>query len=180
MPRLRTRSAHSRTSTDPPRRSSAGLSKWIKLLIVGICAFLVTPQLIAATGKKRVRALAKTLQDDLELARRTAMNRQKHVSVYFDWKGRTYHSPDLHADAHDSPLPADCGEQERDPLANCFDSDVQITGNFSDQTGICFTPDGSLRTEDTHGTPTSAVEITVQLDGYRTKLLVRPGMSLVE
>ncbi|EMI54540.1 hypothetical protein RSSM_04011 [Rhodopirellula sallentina SM41] len=141
---------------------------------------LAAPQVIAATGRKRVRSLAKTLQDDLELARRTAMNRRKHVSVYFDWKGRTYHSPDLHAGAHDSPLPVDCGEQERDQLANRFDGNVQITGNFCDQTGICFNPDGSLRTEDTHGTPTSAVEITVQLDGYQTKLLIRPGMSLVE
>lgn len=136
--------------------------------------------MIGMIRKDRVRSLAKALQSDLELARRTAMNRGHDVSVLFDWNRRTYHSPDLPADAHNTPTASTDELEHHDRLANAFSNDVMLSGNFRDETGILFDASGSIRMKDHEGAARSVATITVQLDGYQTKLHIRPGMSLVE
>ncbi len=136
--------------------------------------------MIGTIRQDRVRSLAKALQSDLELARRTAMNRGHDVSVVFDWNRRTYHSPDLPADAHNTPTASTDELEQHDRLANAFSNDVMLSGNFRDETGILFNSSGSIQMKDHDGEARSVATITVQLDGYQTRLHIRPGMSLVE
>ncbi|MCM2373272.1 GspH/FimT family pseudopilin [Aporhodopirellula aestuarii] len=149
-------------------------------LVVTTGALIGLPNVIAAIRRNRVRMVAKTLRDDLELARRTAMNRGQDVSVYFDWKQCTYHSPDF------QPAIASPSDREENTnefgtnLTRSFGTDLLLRGNFRDESGIRFDQRGSLVTEDHEGVRTSLAVITIQLDGHQSTLQIRPGISLLE
>ncbi|SMP70423.1 type IV fimbrial biogenesis protein FimT [Neorhodopirellula lusitana] len=155
-----------------PRRGFSIVELSVVLVIVAIGVTLALPRFTASSTRRQVELVAQTIQADLELARRTAMNRGRPVTIQFDWTTASYRSDDIFIDDNeDQTLDLNLGES--------FGSDIDLSANFQDQPGILFNRDGTATMTRQNGQTSRKGDITVSIDGIRVHLQLRPGVSLV-
>lgn len=142
----------------------------VVMMILAVGATVALPRLAETVAGSRVETVAKTIQCDLELARRTAMNRGRVVTVHFDWENGTYHSTDV---------PVGAGQTLQNDLPEAFATEIQLTSDFDGVTGIQFDHHGTPSMLDLVGNVQSTGNIEVDFDGEALNVQIRPGLSLI-
>lgn len=142
----------------------------VVVMILAVGATVALPRLAETVAGSRVQTVAKTIQCDLELARRTAMNRGRVVTVHFDWEAGTYQSTDV---------PVGTGHTLRKDLPEAFATQMHLTSDFDGATGIQFDHHGTPSMIDLDGTVQSTGNIEVDFDGEALNVQIRPGLSLI-
>lgn len=142
----------------------------VVMMILAVGATVALPRLAETVAGSRVETVAKTIQCDLELARRTAMNRGRLVTVQFDWENGTYQSTDV---------PVGIGHTLQKDLPEAFATEMQLTSDFAGATGIQFDQHGTPSMLDLDGNVQSTGNIEVDFDGEALNVQIRPGLSLI-
>ncbi|TWU03240.1 prepilin-type N-terminal cleavage/methylation domain-containing protein [Neorhodopirellula pilleata] len=144
----------------------------VVLMIMAIGATIALPRLAETVSRQRLESVAKSIQCDLELARRTAMNRGRTVTVQFEFDNARYHSADVMISAGRS-------ETLQTDLSTKFGEDVELSADFFGAAGIQFDQRGTPTMTDLQGANQSIGTITVLCEGGRLNLQIHPGLSLV-
>lgn len=144
----------------------------VVLLVMGIGATIALPRLAETVSRNRAETVAKVIQSDLELARRTAMNRGRVVTMRFDLENAQYQSAEVvahpgHSETLEMNLPA------------AFGQNIHLSADFAGPTGIQFDPRGTPSMTGPLGDSRATGTITVSMDGATLHLQIRPSMSLV-
>jgi len=144
----------------------------VVLMILAVGATIALPRLAESVSRQQVESIAKSLQCDLELARRTAMNRGRVVTVQFDFDDARYHSAEV-------ILCAGRSETLQTDLSTRFGRDVHLLADFVGAAGIQFDQRGTPTMTNLLGEIQSTGTITVACDGATLSLQIHPGLSLV-
>lgn len=144
----------------------------VVLMILAVGATIALPRFAETVSHQRIQSVAKYIQCDLELARRTAMNRGRLVTVQFDFDDARYQSADViisagHSDTLQTHLPTEFGR------------DVRLSADFVGAAGIQFDQRGAPTMTDLAGENQQTGTITIVCDGASLNLQIHPGLSLV-
>jgi prepilin-type N-terminal cleavage/methylation domain-containing protein len=143
----------------------------VTMMVLAVGATVALPRLAETVTGSHVQAVAKTIQCDLELARRTAMNRGRVVTVQFDWDNATYHSTDVTINADKQTLRTD--------LVEAYGDEIHLTSDFDGPIGVRFDPTGSPSMIDADGNSQTTGNVLVELDEKTLVVQIRPGLSSI-
>ena len=144
----------------------------VVVLLIGIASAVALPRISGSVARTRVESAAKKIQYDLELVRRTAMNKGRNISVSIDALNRTYACTEV----VDGNSPS--GNMLVD-LATEFDPGISLLASFDATQGITFDHRGTPFVTALSGGTESTGSLRVTMAGEAMVLQFHPGVSLI-
>lgn len=170
-----------RRRSDADHRESLRMKRLRRFSFVELTLFLLVmvmgaafglPKLARTVSQNRCETIAKTIQSDLELARRTAVTRGHAVTMQFDWDRAEYQSAEVIAH------PGQMGALNVD-LTDAFGPQVELSADFDGAAGVRFDPLGKPSMTTHLGEVKNTATITVITNGSAVNLRIWPSMTLV-